>query len=63
MAVDDDDNLTVFEMIIRRTIDSNGNYGFRVTMPHQFSFIEAMGMLGAAQWQLHQQMTDRYGGV
>jgi hypothetical protein len=50
-------------MIIRRTIDSNGNYGFRVTMPHQFSFIEAMGMLGAAQWQLHQQMTDRYGGV
>jgi hypothetical protein len=53
--------LTVFEIRITRIIDSRGEQGFTVQMPEEFSFVEALGLLDAARWQLFQQMTDRWG--
>jgi hypothetical protein len=55
--------MKVFEITITRTIHPDGQQGFSVTMPEEFSFIEGLGLLDAARWTLFQQMTDRYGGV
>jgi len=53
--------MTVFEIRIKRIISADGQQGFTLTMPDQYSFIEAMGLLDAAKWQMFQQMTHMYG--
>jgi hypothetical protein len=54
--------ITVFEIKIARTIEANGEQGFKMETPEKFSFIEGMGLLEAAKWHLGQEMTRRYGG-
>jgi hypothetical protein len=53
--------MTVFEIRIKRIISANGQQGFTLSMPEEYSFIEAMGLLDAAKWQMFQQMTHMYG--
>jgi hypothetical protein len=53
--------ITTMEITITRLITPDGQLGMKVTTPEQFSFVEALGLLAAAQWQLFHQMTDRYG--
>ncbi len=49
------------EITVTRVINPDGQLGLKVTTPEQFSFVEALGLLAAAQWQLFHQMTQRYG--
>jgi hypothetical protein len=53
--------LTTMEITVTRVINPDGQLGLKVTTPEQFSFVEALGLLAAAQWQLFHQMTQRYG--
>lgn len=55
--------MVTFEVTIGRTIHPDGQQGFYITTSEdQYSFIEVMGLLEAAKWQLYRQMTARYGG-
>lgn len=49
------------EIKVQRVINPDGQLGMKLTMPEQFSFVEALGLLAAAQWQLFHQMTQAYG--
>jgi|LakMenEpi03Aug12_release.lakeMendotaPanAssembly.Ray.scaffolds.fasta_scaffold4425973_1 hypothetical protein len=53
--------ITTMEITITRLINPDGQLGLKVTTPEQFSFVEALGLLAAAQWQMFHQMTNRYG--
>jgi hypothetical protein len=53
--------LTTMEIKVQRVINPDGQLGMKLTMPEQFSFVEALGLLAAAQWQLFHQMTQAYG--
>lgn len=53
--------MVTFEIKIRRVINPDGQQGFHLTMPENYSFIEAMGLLDAAKWQMFHQMSQRYG--
>lgn len=53
--------LTLFEVTIARTIHADGQQGFILSTPEQFSFIEVLGLLDAAKWQIFHQMSQRYG--
>jgi hypothetical protein len=53
--------VTTMEITITRLINPDGQLGLKVTTPEQFSFVEALGLLAAAQWQMFHQMTNRYG--
>ena len=55
------DHVTVSEISISRIIAPDGQLGFILTTPEKFSFIEVLGLLEAAKWQLYSQMTSRYG--
>lgn len=64
MYRDDENNaIEVYSVTLTRTINNDGQQGFTMTTPQQFSFIEVMGLLEAAKWQLFNQMTKRYGGL
>jgi hypothetical protein len=52
----------LFTLTIERTIDADGQLGFSMNTPNEFSFIEMLGLLSAAQWRLYHQMTRQYGG-
>lgn len=54
--------LVVFEITIRRTIQPDGQNGFMLEMPEEFSFVEGLGLLETAKWHLFNQMSERYGG-
>ena len=54
--------LSLFALTITRTIHPDGQQGFVLTTPETFSFVEVLGLLEAAKWQIFQQMTIRYGG-
>jgi len=63
-AVDEDkiEPLVTLEVTIGRTIHADGQQGFFIKCSEpQYSFIEVLGLLEAAKWQLHKQMTARYG--
>ena len=53
--------MKTMEITISRFISHDGQLGFTMTTPEEFSFIESLGLLAAAQWQLYDQMTRRYG--
>lgn len=59
--MDDEQVMTVFEIRIRRIIAPDGQQGFTVTLPEEFSMIEGLGLLDAARWQLYHQMSQRFG--
>lgn len=54
--------LKTMEISIARVIHPNGRLGFTMSTPEEFSFIETLGLLAAAQWQLYDQMSKMYGG-
>ena len=59
---DDIQPLVTLEVTIGRTIHADGQQGFFISCnEEQYSFIEVLGLLEAAKWQLHRQMTHRYG--
>jgi hypothetical protein len=53
--------MKTMEITITRIINPDGQFGFTVNTPERFSFIETLGLLSAAQWQLYEQMTRLYG--
>jgi hypothetical protein len=53
--------LTLFEVTIARTISPDGEQGMILSTPEKFSFVEVLGLLEAAKWQLFRQMSERYG--
>lgn len=62
-ASDEDiDPMVTLELTIGRTIHADGQQGFYLSCNEdQYSFIEVMGLLEAAKWQIHRKMTERYG--
>lgn len=58
----DIDPMVTLEVTIGRTMHSDGQQGFFIsTSEDTYSFIEVLGLLEAAKWQLYRQMTNRYG--
>ena len=53
--------MVTFELILTRTIQPDGQQGFIMSTPQEFSFVEALGLLEAGRWQLFKQMNDQYG--
>lgn len=53
--------VTLFEVTLSRTIHADGELGFLMTTPTQFSFVEVLGLLDGARWQLFRMMSERYG--
>lgn len=54
--------LILLEITLKRTIFPNGQQGFAMDTPEEFSFLEALGLLDVARWKLYQQMFELYGG-
>lgn len=65
MSVDNEEEIqpmVTFELTIGRTMHEDGQQGFFIsTSEDTFSFIEVLGLLEAAKWQLYKQMSNRYG--
>ena len=62
--MDDEDlkPVVTFELTIGRTIHVDGQQGFYIsTSEPEYSFIEILGLLDAAKWQMFNQMTRSYG--
>jgi hypothetical protein len=49
---DHDEDLILHEIIISRLIDKDGNRAFRVRHTQDFNFVDALGLLEAAKWEL-----------
>jgi hypothetical protein len=48
------------EISVSRHIRPDGAQGFSVAMNENTSFIEALGLLDAARWELFKQMSERF---
>lgn len=54
--------LVTLEVTVGRTIHPDGQQGFYISCSEEnYSFIEVLGLLDAAKWQLFHQMSYRYG--
>jgi hypothetical protein len=56
-----DNDLVFQEISVSRHISPEGGHGFSISMNENTSFIEALGLLDAARWELFKQMSERYG--
>jgi hypothetical protein len=54
------DDLVFQEISVSRHIRPDGAQGFSVAMNENTSFIEALGLLDAARWELFKQMSERF---
>lgn len=45
------------EIVINRTIDENGKQLFSVALEKDFNFIEVLGLLEAAKWNVYQRVS------
>ena len=53
------DDITLTEITITRKIREDGQQVFSVGMEREFSFVEALGLLEAAKWDICQRMAGR----
>lgn len=53
--------VSLFEVTLTRTIHPDGELGFVMSTPEKFSFVEVLGLLEGARWQLFRLMSERYG--
>jgi hypothetical protein len=51
--------LELTEIKIVRSIDEQGRQLFSVEIPKDFNFIEVLGLLEAAKWDIYQRVADR----
>lgn len=54
-------DITLTEIRITRKIREDGQQIFSVTLDKEFSFVEALGLLEAAKWDIHQRMIKTIG--
>jgi hypothetical protein len=53
-------DLVIQEITVSRHITEDGGQGFSVAMNENTSFIDALGLLDAARWELFKQMSERF---
>ena len=51
--------LELTEIKITRSIDEHGRQLFAVEIPKDFNFVEVLGLLEAAKWDIYQRITER----
>lgn len=62
MSQEETTPLVTLEVTIGRTIHADGQQGFYIgCSEEQYSFIEVLGLLDAARWQLFRMMSRTYG--
>lgn len=51
--------LELTEIRITRSIDEHGRQLFGVEMNEDFNFVEVLGLLEAAKWDIYQRIAER----
>jgi hypothetical protein len=52
------DDVTLTEIKITRSIDERGRQLFSVEMNRDFNFVEVLGLLEAAKWDIYQRIAE-----